>query len=99
MRTEWHDRVQLAGGTKMDRKERAFGGSVIGGETVLVGERGPEFIMPRSDGWVMSNRDSKKAFARQAEQVSNTNYFYFQDTTLTEDELERVMGRLAWQHG
>ena len=43
---------------------KAEGGPVTGGQPYIVGERGPELIVPSSSGTVLSNQDTMAALAR-----------------------------------
>jgi len=42
---------------------RAFGGSVFGGLTNIVGERGSEVFVPKTDGTIISNKDMHEGIA------------------------------------
>ena len=42
---------------------RAFGGSVFGGLTNIVGERGAEVFVPKTDGTIVSNKDMNESIA------------------------------------
>lgn len=80
-----------------NRPQRALGGFVYKDEAVLVGERGPELFLPPSDGWIVSNRDSKKLLAEAqggTTMVTYENHFYYRDSSLTESELDRIMERM-----
>jgi TP901 family phage tail tape measure protein len=47
--------------------KRALGGPVEAGRAYLVGEKGPEMIVPDSDGYVLTNSETKRAQASSAQ--------------------------------
>jgi len=55
----WFTDATLESTTKMPFEKRAHGGPVQQGKPYLVGEKGPEVIIPRSDGDVLTNDDSQ----------------------------------------
>jgi len=55
----WFTDATLESTTKIPFEERAQGGPVQQGKPYVVGEQGPEIIIPRSDGDVLTNDDSQ----------------------------------------
>jgi hypothetical protein len=55
----WLNRTGLTSGTLQMPSPKAEGGPVQQGQPYLVGEKGPEVIIPRSDGDVLTNDDSQ----------------------------------------
>ena len=52
-------------------KQKASGGTIQGGNPYLVGERGPELIVPSSAGTIMNNHNTKNAMGRGGGTVVN----------------------------
>jgi hypothetical protein len=52
-------------------KNKASGGTIQGGNPYLVGERGPELIVPSSAGTIMNNHNTKNAMGRGGGTVVN----------------------------
>ena len=55
----WFTDATLESTTKIPFEKRAQGGPVQQGKPYVVGEQGPEIIIPRSDGDVLTNDDSQ----------------------------------------
>lgn len=55
---------------------RAHGGPVQGGQSYLVGERGPELIVPAKNGYVLTAAETKAALAGGGNTYNN----YFGET-------------------
>ena len=54
----------FGGGTPFAGAFRANGGPVSANQPYIVGERGPELLIPQTSGTVLSNEDSRAALAR-----------------------------------
>jgi len=54
----------LTGGTGFESLFRAEGGPVSANRPYIVGERGPELLIPQTSGTVLSNEDSRAALAK-----------------------------------
>ena len=54
----------FGGGTPFAGAFRANGGPVSANQPYIVGERGPELLIPQTSGTVLSNEDSRTALAR-----------------------------------
>ena len=54
----------LTGGTGFESLFRADGGPVSANRPYIVGERGPELLIPQTSGTVLSNEDSRAALAK-----------------------------------
>ena len=55
----WLNRLGITSGTLSKPLPKAEGGPIIQGQPYLVGEKGPEVIIPHSSGNVLSNDDSQ----------------------------------------
>jgi hypothetical protein len=76
----------LAGGSM-----RANGGPVSAGQPYLVGERGPELIIPKSSGMVLTNGQTKAALGG----ASNDNYVVNNHITVTGSDSVMVRQEIA----
>lgn len=73
------------------RPAMAEGGFAQGGRPYLIGEKGPELFVPDRSGAVIPN-DILTKISKPT--TTYQNYFYFKDTTLDEQQLERAMRRV-----
>ena len=72
--------------------KRASGGTVIPNQPYLVGEKGPELIMPRNRGHVMNADLTAKAMSG-GESVNQT--FYFQLSANGDESVKRIIAQAA----
>ena len=70
---------------------RADGGPVSAGQPYIVGERGPEMIIPKSSGMVLTNGQTKAALGG----VSNDNYVVHNNINVTGSDSAMVRQEIA----
>jgi len=72
-------------------KPKANGGPISAGMPYLVGERGPEMIIPKSSGTVLTNSQTKAALGG----ASNDNYVVHNNITVTGSDSVMVRQEIA----
>jgi tape measure domain-containing protein len=62
----------LTGGTGLEAMFRADGGPVNSGQPYIVGERGPELMIPSTSGMVLSNSETRQQLTEQGSAMRST---------------------------